>query len=217
MNRRGPLCRPGQRCVPRPCGDEPPGAIAQLIRALAFPARAGMNRSISAGWPRPRGVPRPCGCSLACSAIHCCFVDVLVEPSVSSIVSHQWVCTCDASLSSDGSPWTGFPAVVSTMKALRLPELHPSGLLFRRSVPQSARVFVSAFCAPVDRQARSSGRGVLGQPVHPFFRHPPYGQVRASQVSWRAIPWLCGGLRPRTTRCASPLAALPVLPPPCRE
>ena len=31
------------------------------------------------------------GCTLACSAIHCCFVYVFVELSVSSIVSHQWL------------------------------------------------------------------------------------------------------------------------------
>ena len=61
------------------------------------------------------------GCSLACSAIHCCFVYVLVELSVSSSVSHQWFCTGDAPLSSSGSRWPRFPAFSGTIRALRLP------------------------------------------------------------------------------------------------
>ncbi len=73
---------------------------------------------------------------IPCPAIRCGFVNVFVEPGVSSIVSRQWVQTCDASLSSDGSPCTGFPAVSSTMKALRLPDPNSSDILFRRSVPR---------------------------------------------------------------------------------
>ena len=92
--------------------------------------------------------------------------------------SRPRACACDASLPSDGSPWTGFPAVIGTMKALRLPDPHPSGLLFRRSVPQSACAFVSAFRAPVGQQAWPSGRGVLGQPVHPPF---PASSLRTGQ------------------------------------
>ena len=66
------------------------------------------------------------GCFLACSAIHCCFVYVFVELSVSSSVSHQWVCPSDAPLPSSGSRWPRFPAFTGTIKALRLPA--PPGL-----------------------------------------------------------------------------------------
>ena len=71
----------------------------------------------------------------ACSAIHCCFVNVFVNLCVLSIVSCQWLCQHDIPLSSDGSRWTRFPAVISTIRALRLPALHPFGLLFHLPVP----------------------------------------------------------------------------------
>ena len=44
-----------------------------------------------------------------------------MELRVSSSVSQQWFCPDDASLPSDGSRWTRFPAVISSIKALRLP------------------------------------------------------------------------------------------------
>ena len=43
-------------------------------------------------------------------------------------VSPPWPCSCDARLSSDGSRRPRFPAVLSTMQALRLPAMHPFGL-----------------------------------------------------------------------------------------
>ena len=67
--------------------------------------------------------PAP-GCFLASSAILCCVVYVFVELSVSSNVSHQWVCTSDAPLPSSGSRWPRFPAFTGTIKALRLPAPH---------------------------------------------------------------------------------------------
>ena len=78
------------------------------------------------------------GCSLACSAIHCCFVYVLVELKVSSSVSHQWVCSGDAPLPSSGSRWPRFPAFGGTIGALRLPALAwPSAYWFRQPAPQA--------------------------------------------------------------------------------
>ena len=76
------------------------------------------------------------GCSLACSAIHCCFVNVLVELRVSSSVSHQWLCSDDAPLPSSGSRWARFPAFSGTIRTLRLPALAcPSAYWFRQPAP----------------------------------------------------------------------------------
>ena len=75
------------------------------------------------------------GCSLACSAIHCCFVYVLVELSV----SHQWFCTGDAPLSFSGSRWPRFPAFSGTIRALRLPApALPSAYCFHQPAPQAS-------------------------------------------------------------------------------
>jgi hypothetical protein len=85
-----------------------------------------------------RDVNTRSGCSLACSAIHCCFVYVLVELRVSSSVSHQWVCSGDAPLPSSGSRWPRFPAFSGTIKALRLPALAcPSAYWFRQPAPRA--------------------------------------------------------------------------------
>ena len=125
------------------------------------------------------------GCSLACAAIHCRFVHVFVELMVSSSVSLQWFCPCDAPLPSDGSRRSRFPAVTSTMRTLRLPALHPCGLLLHQPVPRCACLF-----APDPPQA-GAGPDPLFQPV---VRVPAIvrGQYGASQVPRRAIPWLCG-------------------------
>ena len=101
-----------------------------------------------------RDVNTRSGCSLACSAIHCCFVDVVVELSVSSIVSHQWVWTCDASLSSDGSRWPRFPAVSGTMKALRLPVPHALRLM----VSPAGSTGSCFFSCPLTRSRRCAGQ-----------------------------------------------------------
>ena len=99
---------------------------------------------------RPRS-----GCSLACSAIHCCFVYVFLELSVSSIVSHQWFCTGDAPLPSGGSRWPRFPAFKGTIRTLRLPApACPSAHCFRQPAPQAPAGFVSAIGAPAAVQAR---------------------------------------------------------------
>ncbi len=89
----------------------------------------------------------------ACSAIHCCFVNVFMSLCVLSIVSHQWLCRHDAPLSSDGSRWTRFPAVISTIRALRLPALHAFGLLIHLPVPPfSLPVTCTALNAPSEVQ-----------------------------------------------------------------
>ena len=62
----------------------------------------------------------------------------VMELRVSSRVSRQRLRSRGAPLPSAGSRWPRFPGFDSTMKALRLPTLHPSDLLFSP---------VSAMCA----------------------------------------------------------------------
>ena len=115
------------------------------------------------------------GCSLACSAIHCCFVYVLVELRVSSSVSHQWLCTGDAPLPSSGSRWPRFPAFSGTIRALRLPApAWPSAYWFRQPAPQAPAVFVSATGAPAAAQARRRAGVFIGHAGRlPFQRSCP--------------------------------------------
>ena len=94
------------------------------------------------------------GRSLACLAVHCCFVYVFMELRVSSSVSHQWFCTGDAPLPSSGSRWPRFPAFSGTIRALRLPALAcPSAYCFRQPVPQVPAGFVSALRGRFRRRA----------------------------------------------------------------
>ena len=114
-------------------------------------------------------VPHVTGSLKARLAIHCCFVDVLVELRVSSIVSHQWVCTHDIPLPSFGSRWPRFPAVIGTMRMLRLLTCVPSAYLFA-SRYRGALPGVCAFaCAlPPSGQRRTAGRGQLFSAGIPF-------------------------------------------------
>ena len=108
-----------------------------------------------------RDVNTRSGCSLACSAIHCCFVYVLVELRVSSSVSHQWVCTGDAPLPSSGSRWPRFPAFGGTIRALRLPApAWPSAYWFRQPAPQVPAEFVSTLGRSRRRAGPATGRGL---------------------------------------------------------
>ena len=68
--------------------------------------------------------------------------------------------------------------------ALRLPALHPFGLLIHQPVPRLACLF-----APDPPQAGAGPDPLFRPVVHPAISR---GQCRASQVPWRAIPWLCG-------------------------
>ena len=107
-------------------------------------------------------------------------------------MSHQWICSCDALLSSAGSRWPRFPSVNGTMGALRPPTPRPLGLLVRRPVPCGPAQFVVSLRAlPMPRRSGASGRGLVTMPVAPPTGSLPHGRCRVSQVSWRAIPWLC--------------------------
>ena len=81
---------------------------------------------------------------------------MFVEFSVSSSVSRQWVCTCDAPLPSSGSRWPRFPAFSGTIGVLRLPALHVLRLIGLPAGSVAACAFVSATalpppCRPDDR------------------------------------------------------------------
>ena len=122
-----------------------------------------------------RDVNTRSGCSLACWAIHCCFVYVFVELRVSSSVSHQWLCTDDAPLPSSGSRWPRFPAFGGTIRALRLPALaSPSAYCFRRSAPRAPAGFVSAMRRSRRHAGPATGRGLdfhAGRPLSSVLAH----------------------------------------------
>ena len=154
------------------------------------------------------------GCFLACSAIHCCFVYVFVELRVSSSGSHQWVCTNDAPLPSSGSRWPRFPAFTGTIKALRLPAPHGLRLI---DSPSGSAGCLPCLCPPKAlpppcRLGDGPGSTLLTL-AYPSQRSRP--RARAGSPRFPDDPYRdsAPGPRPRTTRCASPLAALPVLPP----
>ena len=86
----------------------------------------------------------------------------VMELRVSSRVSRQRVRSRGAPLPSAGSRWPRFPVFVSTMKALRLPTLHPSGLLFSPVSTMCARsICVVARALPMPRrQVVGPGFGV---------------------------------------------------------
>ena len=143
---------------------------------------------------------------LACPAIRCRSVYAFAELIVSSGVALQRVCPSDASLPSHGSRRPRFPAVTSTMQALRLPAPHPFGLLIRQPVPRRACSF-----APSPPQA-GAGPDPLGWPRSVFrpLRVDCAGPPRFPGEPSRGYADV---LRPRPARRASPVAALPVLPP----
>ena len=109
-------------------------------------------------------------------------------------VSLPWPCSCDARLPSDGSRRPRFPAVLSTMQALRLPARPPFGLLIRQPVPRLACLF-----APAPPQAGGRARTLcFGQ----------WSVFRPSRVDRAGSPRFPGEpsrgyahvLRPRPTR-----------------
>ncbi len=117
--------------------------VAPSLRVRRYASRI---HSPSIRWCRD--VNTRSGCTLACSAIHCCFVDVFVERSVSSIVSRQWLWTCDAPLPSGGSRWPRFPAFGGTIRALRLPAPRVLRLIGSPASSAGACAFVSASAFP---------------------------------------------------------------------
>ena len=80
--------------------------------------------------------------------------------------------------SSAGSRWPRFPVFNSTMKALRLPTLRPSGLLFSLVSTMCARsICVVARALPMPR-GQVVGPGLGLRPVAPPTGHPSHGQCR---------------------------------------
>ena len=127
---------------------------------------------------------------LACSAIHCCFVYVLVELRVSSSVSHQWFCADDAPLPSSGSRWPRFPAFSGTIRALRLPApACPSAYCFRHPAPQAPAGVRVRHGRSRRHAGPTDGPGsMLVTPAAPLPASLPAGKSRISQVPWRSIP-----------------------------
>ena len=120
-----------------------------------------------------RDVNTRSGCSLACSAIHCCFVYVLVELRVSSSVSHQWLCTGDAPLPSSGSRWPRFPAFSGTIKALRLPApAWPSAHWFRQPAPRAPAGVRVRHGRSHRRAGPAAGRGLCWSRWHSPLQRP---------------------------------------------
>ena len=122
-------------------------------------------------------------------------------------VSLPWPCSCDAPLPSVGSRRSRFPALISTMRALRLPALLPFGLLIHQPVPRFACCF-----APGPPQA-GAGPDPLFWPV---VRVPAFvrGQIRGLPGSPASHPVAMRTFSdPGRPASASPVTALPVLPP----
>ncbi len=111
------------------------------------------------------------------------------------------------------STWTRFPGLDGTVKALRLPAPLPLGLLIRRSVPCAPARFV------VSLSRSGAGAGLLRAGVLTVRagRSPSSDACTWTRPSLPGslaiIPWPCDVLRPRSVRSASPVAAVPVLPP----
>ena len=108
----------------------------------------------------------------------------VVELRVSSRVSRQRLRSRGAPLPSAGSRWPRFPVFGSTMKALRLPTLHPSGLLFSPFRTKCARsICVVARALPMPR----------GQVVGPGFGFRAGCTPDRPSFTW-TVPGLSGSL-----------------------
>jgi len=117
------------------------------------------------------------GCSLACSAIHCRFVYTFIGLRVPSVVSRQWVWFHDTPLSSFGSRWTQFPAIIGTMRVLRLPApACPSAYCFASRVHAALHVRVR-HGAPDDWQGNHRA-GSFWFSRRSDFRRAPHGRER---------------------------------------
>ena len=139
-------------------------------------------------------------------------------------VSQPWPCACDAGLPSDGSRRPRFPAVRSTMLALRLPARHPFDLFLRQPVPRRLLIrsrspagwggpgpFVTAG-GPCSGACAWTVQGLPGSLAsHPvamrtFF--DPGRSVGASPVAAPALPLLRGRRRDRRLRLRGSIASL---------
>ena len=138
--------------------------------------------------------------ALASAAIRCRFVDRFAKLKVSSRVSRQRLSSRGASLPSVGSRRVQFPAVVGTMKALRLPA---------RAIPV-AYWFASEHHAILQCSCSPAWRSQIGgEPTRARALVQPAAQVPArshvdmsgiSQVPRRSVPYLCPAPRPRPDR-----------------
>jgi hypothetical protein len=100
--------------------------------------------------------------ALASAAIRCRFVDRFARLKVLSRVSRQRFSSRGASHPSVGSRRVRFPAVVSTMKALRLPaRAFPVTYLVRFRAPHVSPNFVLAFTALPFRWRTGTGPGTF--------------------------------------------------------
>ena len=197
-----PLISPARTCRYRRFARPLAGTTARLAeKRVSVPGRRGRCRAPPPHRPErarlTHSVPRLAG-SLKGAA-------PLIRRSSVSPARLSAVVTCTRSrnssfppaLPSSGSvhptppfPRTGpggprFPAVTSTMKALRLPAPHPFGLLIRQPVPRRACSF-----APGPPQA-GAGPDPWGWP-RSVFRPSCVDSAGASQVPRRAFPRLCG-------------------------
>src|SRR3954465_7599493 len=150
------------------------------------------------------------GLALARSAIRCRFVDRFAGLRAPSRVSRQRFSTPHSSLPSDGSRGARFPAVASTMKALRLPTPHPGRFWFATGFRAALRGFVLAEALPGGWRSRPGlGRLVRRRPGSGW---RPRGRGGISQVPRRSIPCLCPARRPRPNQWSLTKAVPPMLP-----
>ena len=170
-----PRCRSRRPALPSP---ERGGALPEMgpgrrgrcrasppsepdVRTLPHPVPrvSGSLRDVSAPDPRaPRTTVAPAPVWLSAAVA----LTQVMELRVSSRVSRQRFRSRGAPLPSAGSRWPRFPVFVSSMKALRLPTLRPSGLLFSPVSTMCARsICVVARALPMPRgQVVGPGFGV---------------------------------------------------------
>ncbi len=94
----------------------------------------------------------------ASSTIQCRFVNRFAGSIVPSRVSHHWFSPRDAPLPSFGSRRARFPALGSTMRALRLPMHASTAAYWFAAAVHASSFFRVRLCAPV-RAEVSSGPG----------------------------------------------------------
>jgi len=153
------------------------------------------------------------GCSLACSAIHCRFVDTFMGLSVPSCVSHQWFWFRDIPLPSFGSRRTSVPRSRryyedATTSRSAWPSAHC--FAFRLHRPLHLRVRRGA---PRDRQGCREAGSVLFSRRSEVSGAVPVGASGISQVPRQPLLRLCDGPGPRTAPTGLAMADGRMLPP----
>ena len=112
-----------------------------------------------------------------------------------------------APLPSDGSQRPRLPAVPSSMKTLRLPAPRPLRLIDSPAGTTCCLLVRVRRSAPSVPQTVDGARGLAASRASHYGSFTP-GLYRASQVPWRALPWLCvrsptpaDPSAPRLSRC----------------